>query len=249
MQTIQPDVSREMNGTLGLITASGLTLIESGHPRIAGLSLTVRAGEIIGLAGGSEQEESTCLRLLAGHIRPTFGVLRLCGVPIHGTPPRFLLGTNLEAPPADRGLTGGQWLGRLAADAGYGAAEAAARADRILDGLALPGRAATQISALNAQERAMFSLGAAMVADAPVVIARQPLTGLDPWHATVVRSLLHRWRAASKAVLISADLGDLAEADCQRVYLIKNGQPMARTQVRNMHRYQSRIAGADSSIR
>jgi ABC-type multidrug transport system ATPase subunit len=69
------------NMALGHIIASGLTLVERDRVRVAGLSLTVHAGEIVGLVGEPGSGKSQCLALIGGVIEPTFGVLRLSEEP------------------------------------------------------------------------------------------------------------------------------------------------------------------------
>lgn len=223
-----------IGASLGRIVASGLTLIENGLPRVAGLSLIVRPGEVIGLAADSREGEELCLGLLAGHLRPTFGVLQICGTTVHSRPSRDQLGTNLEAPPTDSTVTCGEWFEQLAAKAGCTRGEAMIRSASILADLKMRYQDGTPVAELSRQERALFALGAALVGDPPAIIVKEPLRGLDDWHSGVVRSLLDRWRLEGRAVLISADPGDLNEDDCSRLYLLKGNHVTARTRLEHV---------------
>jgi ABC-type multidrug transport system ATPase subunit len=237
MDVVECNRALAKGASLGRIVASGLTLIENGQPRIAGLSLTVRRGEIVGLTAESEQGADLCLGLLAGHIKPTFGVLQVCGTILRHRPPRWLLGTNLDVPPTDSKLTGGEWFEKLATEAGYRRGEARRRSASILADLDLRDKDGTPVAELSEQERALFALGAATVANPPAVIARQPLRGLDSWQSRVVRALLRRWSLANRAVLISAHPGDLNEGDCSRLYRLNDEQVTARTRLEHATMY------------
>jgi ATP-binding cassette subfamily B protein len=55
-----------------------------------GVSLTIRQGEMIGIAGRSGSGKSTWLKVLLGLLRPTSGRLELCGVPIEEIAPETI---------------------------------------------------------------------------------------------------------------------------------------------------------------
>lgn len=59
-----------------------------GLVAVNGVSLQVRAGEIVGLIGPNGAGKSTTFNLLTGVLRLTAGEISLCGEPIHGKPSR-----------------------------------------------------------------------------------------------------------------------------------------------------------------
>ena len=62
-----------------MIEAASLTKLYDKFVAVDGLSLTVRAGEVLGLVGQNGAGKTTTLRCLAGIIPPTSGSVRLGG--------------------------------------------------------------------------------------------------------------------------------------------------------------------------
>src|SRR5918996_5022532 len=53
---------------------------------VEAVSLTVRAGEIVGLLGPNGAGKTTTLRMLAGILTPDAGSVRICDVDVHADP-------------------------------------------------------------------------------------------------------------------------------------------------------------------
>src|SRR5690348_3235420 len=62
-----------------MIHVEGLTKLYKEFVAVNGLSLEVKAGEVMGLVGPNGAGKTTTLRCLAGIIPPTRGVVRICG--------------------------------------------------------------------------------------------------------------------------------------------------------------------------
>jgi ABC-2 type transport system ATP-binding protein len=212
----------------GLIVASGLTLVGEGNSTISGLSLTVRAGEIVGLVGDPDSGTLKCLDLIAGRIMPTYGILKLCGMTVRNEPRRPSVGTNLTSPPVSDTVSGAGWLERLAHQARGYSTVSQDRVGRLLSCLGLGARAGVPLDQYDPEERSLLALAGATVAEPPVVIAHEPLSSLTDERAATVRKLLRRISAAGAAVLISIDPADLERADCDRFYVLKHGRIAAR---------------------
>jgi general nucleoside transport system ATP-binding protein len=92
-----------------LLEAIGLSVIDaSGVTRLREINLTVRAGEIVGMAGVSGNGQSELLAVLAGLIQPARGVIRLCGEILDAgeRTPSILRQRGLMHVPEDRQKTG-----------------------------------------------------------------------------------------------------------------------------------------------
>jgi simple sugar transport system ATP-binding protein len=73
-----------------------------GIPRVNGISFTVRAGEIVGVAGVAGNGQSELLEALAGLRTPAGGRIRLAGRDLAGLGPRELRRRGLAHVPEDR---------------------------------------------------------------------------------------------------------------------------------------------------
>lgn len=208
------------NVTLGQIIASGLTLIERGRIRIAGLSLTVQAGEIVGLAGGPGSGKSRSLALIGGMVEPTFGVVRLCGEPVKATQSNSVVGTNVTG----SGIMSAEpWLDELRESTGSHSEAGRTRVRRVLEEIGSDELIHEPAQGHGPSVRSVLGLAAALASDSPVILIDEPMKGLTPERARRVWKILRKMSDAGKAILISVDTSDLDRVDCDRLYLIENG--------------------------
>jgi ABC-2 type transport system ATP-binding protein len=208
------------NIALGQIIASGLTLIEQGRVRVAGLSLTVQAGEIVGLVGGPGSGKSQSLALIGGMVEPTFGVVRLCGEPLKATQPNSVVGTNVTA----TGIMSVEpRLDELRESTGSHGEARRTRVNRVLEGIGSDELIHGLDQSRGSSVRSVLGLSAALASDSPVILIDEPMKGLTAERAKRVWKILRRMSGTGKAILISVDLSDLDSVDCDRLYLIENG--------------------------
>jgi ABC-type multidrug transport system ATPase subunit len=219
------------NIVLGQIIASGLTLIERDRPRITALSLTVQAGEIVGLVGDPGSGKSRCLALIGGVIEPTFGVLRLCGASLSGTQPGSAVGADVT----DSGtMSVDRWLDEIGEHAGLAGEVPRARIRTVLEDAGWSDLISGHGGNHGPGERSVLRLAAALASDSSVILIDEPMKGLTAGRAKLVWKILRDMSDAGKAVLISVDSSDLDSVDCDRVYFIENGLITRRGTLRDI---------------
>lgn len=211
--------------------------IRAGHGArevLRGAALHARAGEVVGLIGPNGAGKSTFCAVLAGLLRPTEGVLSLAGRSLEATAPRErarLMAYLPQAPECHWPLLVEQVvaLGRLphrSPWSGTGAADRAAVATALerLEVAPLAGRLFTQLSG---GEKMRVLLARALAGDPRVLLADEPVDGLDPAHQLEVMELLRELAAGGRAVVVVLhDLG-LAGRFCDRVVLLREGEVLA----------------------
>jgi len=171
------------------------------HTAVADVSLSVGAGEIVGLVGPNGAGKSTLLRLFAGLLRPTAGRVT---VPAQRASPavRYFAGEH-TLPPA---VQAKRWLQLWAAPSSVRVAK-------------------RSLGALSRGTRQRVGLEATLVAPAPVlVLLDEPWEGLDPDASRWLSDELRRWRSAGAGVLVSTHrIHDLADLHDRCVFLV-NGR-------------------------
>ncbi len=86
-----------------LLEVRQLTALKSnGTPALQGVSLQVRAGEIVGIAGVEGNGQSELIECLAGLLKPTGGEMRLLGRSLVGKSPRAIRALGVAHIPEDR---------------------------------------------------------------------------------------------------------------------------------------------------
>jgi simple sugar transport system ATP-binding protein len=215
------------------------------------VSLTLRTGEILGIAGVSGNGQQALLAALSGErvIGPgdDRGAVRLFGNPVGGLGPRERRALGLHFVPEERLgrgavpalgldrntlLTRTEGIGRVGQLKPRAMQALAARLIERFDVRAGgPGSAASSLSGGNLQK---FIVGREIDAEPKVLVVAQPTWGVDVGAAAVIRAELLALRGRGAAVLVvSEDLDELFLL-CDRLQVIARGRlspalPLAET--------------------
>jgi iron complex transport system ATP-binding protein len=205
------------------------------HPKaakesVAGASLEVRAGEVVGVIGPNAAGKSTLARLCCGLIQASAGEVKLGGMPMEKLSRRerarrvaFLP----QDPPSDLAFTAREvaLMGR-APHLGLWALESAsdlARADAALAEASALDLADRPVSQLSGGERQRVFLARAFAQEAALLVLDEPTDGLDLAHQVLlVDALRSRAKKGGGSLLVLHDLA-LAGAACDRLILLDKG--------------------------
>ncbi|MGN9762142.1 heme ABC transporter ATP-binding protein [Streptomyces sp. SD31] len=214
-----------------------LAAAESLHVRLGvrevltGVSLTVRAGEVLALVGPNGAGKSTLLSALAADLPAAEGVVRIHGRPASDwSAPELALrravlpqSAALSFPfTVEEVVRMGRapWasLGREDDDAAVAEAMAATEVAAF---------AVRSFSALSGGERARVALARVLAQRAPLLLLDEPTAALDLKHQELVLRLCReRARAGDAVVVVLHDLG-LAAAYAHRVAVLRGGRVAA----------------------
>lgn len=188
-----------------------------------GLTVDVFAGEIFGLLGTNGAGKSTTISILTGQLLADGGAVEVVGLPAGDESNR-----SLGLAPQDIALYSQLTVvENLRFFAGvYGCIGAARRAnvDRALDFLELRSFAHTRVEKLSGGWKRRLNLAVALVHRPQIAVLDESTVGMD------VESRLKMWEAmrALKAegvtILLTTHLMDEAEAVCDRIGILRNGQ-------------------------
>jgi heme exporter protein A len=188
---------------------------------LAGVSLTLAAGQTLAVFGANGAGKTTLLRILATLLRPHTGSVRVLGValPREAWRARGRIGLLAHEPLLYRELSARENLrfhARLHGVAG-------ARVETLLASVGLAGRADEPVRALSRGLAQRVAICRAVLHEPELLLLDEPLANLDPGAAGAVEPLIGR-RAAAARVLISHDVeAGLAEADV--VLGLRGGRP------------------------
>jgi len=209
-----------------VISITNLTKQYGSLVAVDNLSLEVRPGEIYGFLGPNGAGKTTTIRILAGLLKPTAGALSVAGHDIvtDADAAKRALGYIADEPhPYDR-LTGLEFLLTLAALYGLPAAEREPRARAQLEFFGLAAWADELAESYSHGMRQKLMIAAALLHDPAVLIADEPLVGLDPASARKLKELFRSLAAAGKTVLLATHILEIAEKLCDRVGIMGRGK-------------------------
>jgi ABC-2 type transport system ATP-binding protein len=196
---------------------------------VAGIDLTVAAGSFAGLVGPNGAGKTTSLSMMTGLLRPDGGHVVINGRDVWADPPaaKAIIGVvTAEAQLFDR-LSGEELLEYAGRLRGLPAAEARARAAQLLDVLDLAGDAQRLVADYSTGMRKKAALGCALIHNPSVLFLDEPLEGVDPVSADVIRRLLTQFTASGSTVLFSSHVMELVEQVCDHVAIIDKGRIVA----------------------
>ena len=209
------------------------------------VSLTVPAGEFFALLGPNAAGKTTTIKVIAGLMKPTSGSVRVAGWDVVQQPleARRRLAYVPDFPFLYDKLTPWEFfrfIGRLFLmhDARIEriAAELSARFN-------LESYLGKPIDALSHGTRQRVAIVSALLHDPGVFVLDEPMVGIDPQHARVLKDILKERSRAGAAILISTHQLSVAEEMADRIGIMHEGRLVA-VGTREELRRQSGAAGA-----
>jgi len=211
------------------LAIQGLERRFGSHVAVAGVSLEVRAGEIVGFLGANGAGKTTTLRCAAGLLRPHAGRIVIDAHALEGDAraAKAALGFVPDRPFLYERLTPPEFLAFIAALYDVPAKVAEPRIESLLRRLALGDAADALIEGASLGTRQKIAVAAALLHEPATLLLDEPLAGLDPPSAFTLKQLLRERTAAGAGVLVSTHQLDVAERLCDRVVMLRRGQVVA----------------------
>ena len=196
---------------------------------ISDLSLKVAPGEVRGLLGPNGSGKSTLMKTLVGLLKPTSGTVRVLGfdVETNSMAVKRLAGYVPESPRLYEFLTATEYLDFIADVRGLAFEEKKERIKRFLDALDLEGKEGDLISSYSQGMKQKVAIMGALLHRPKVLLFDEPLNGLDPKSARVVKELIHELSKEAVSTIFSTHVLEIAEAVCDRITILQNGLVLA----------------------
>ena len=193
---------------------------------VAGLDLSVPAGELFAFLGPNGAGKTTTIKMLVGLLHPSSGTVRVGGHDLVGQTRQAtrLIGYVPDAPFLYDKLTGREFLQFVAEMRGMSPPQVAARiasqAEQFALGEFLDDLAETYSHGM----RQRLVLASALLHDPPLLVVDEPMVGLDPKSVRFVKDLLRRRAAAGMTVFMSTHTLALAEEIADRIGIVDRGR-------------------------
>ncbi len=209
------------------------------------VSFSVKKGEIFGFLGPNGAGKTTTIKMLAGLLQPKGGEITICGEQMADAPQRCksLTAYIPDRPYLYEKLTGYEFL-QFVASLYSLPVEQFNSTVRYLTLFDLLDWQHHLIECYSHGMRQKLIMTSAFMLDAPMVIVDEPMVGLDPKSARIVKELFKNHALQGKSVFLSTHSLEIAEELCDRIAIIVKGQIRI---VGNMDSLQSeaQLAGSD----
>lgn len=203
------------------------SLVKSfGNTRaIDNLSFEIKEGEVFGLLGPNGSGKSTLMKMLVGIIKPTEGSVSIFGEDPQKNPiaVRRMIGYVPETPRLYDFLTAREYLDFIADIYGVSFDAKKERIAHFLEAFDLKGREDEMISGYSQGMKQKVAIAGALLHKPRLLIMDEPLNGLDPRSAKIVKDLLNKLASDGVTVIFSTHVLEIAQAICSRVAIIYKG--------------------------
>src|ERR1700683_1868224 len=190
------------------------------HP----LHLSVEDGEIFGCLGPNGAGKTTTLKLLMGLVFPTAGSARILGRDMDDPRGKSEIGLLPEHPYFYEHLSARELLNYYGQLSGMPAKGRSARVEQMLARVGLSDSATVQLRKFSKGMLQRVGLAQAILHDPKLVFLDEPMSGLDPMGRREVRDMIQQLRSEGKTVFFSTHILSDAEALCDRVAVIHQGE-------------------------
>jgi len=232
-----------------MIEASHLSKSYGPVEAVSDVSFRVDPGEVVGFLGPNGAGKSTTLRMLAGFLGPSSGVVRIAGHDLAEDPlrARSSLGYMPETAPLYPEMRVREYLAFRAELKRIPRRDRREAVARAVAETSITDVEDVVIGHLSKGYRQRVGLADALVGSPPILILDEPTSGLDPNQIRDVRALIRRL-GKDHTVLVSTHILSEVEATCTRALVIARGRLVAQGSIDEI-RALRRTAGARVTVR
>ncbi|MGH7462087.1 MAG: ABC transporter ATP-binding protein [Longimicrobiales bacterium] len=188
------------------------------------LNLTVEEGEVFGYLGPNGAGKTTTLKLLMGIVFPTGGSAKILGLDMQDPRVKAQIGFLPEQPYFYDHLTAAELLDYYGELSGVSAGERRKRVPVLLERVGMAEAADVQLRKFSKGMLQRVGVAQAVLHDPKVVFLDEPMSGLDPIGRREVRDLIEGLKHEGKTVFFSTHILSDAEALCDRVAILHEGE-------------------------
>jgi len=196
---------------------------------VNGVSLEVANGEIHGFLGPNGAGKTTTIRMVAGLLKPTSGRIVVNGHDLAAAPEsaKASLGFIPDRPFLYEKLTAGEFLRFHGGLYGLDGASIGERVHEMLELFELTRWENELVESFSHGMKQRLVMCAAFLHRPQAVLVDEPMVGLDPRGARLIKEVFRRMSARGVAILMSTHTLEVAQEMCDRISIILQGKIIA----------------------
>lgn len=211
---------------------SPIILVEDLHKRfggtqaLAGVSLSVEPGTVLGLLGPNGAGKTTTVRVLATLLAADEGRASVAGFDVaqHPDKVRSVIGLTGQYAAVDEKLTGAENLRMVGQLLGMDKSQALARAHQLLERFELADAGDRQVGTYSGGMRRRVDLATSLVGRPRVLFLDEPTTGLDPASRLELWDITRELVEDGTTVLLTTQYLEEADQLADRIVVIDHGR-------------------------
>ena len=196
---------------------------------VKNLSLQLDVGTVFGFLGPNGSGKSTTMKMILGLLKADSGTLNVYGVDVSRNPweVKKIVGYVPESPRLYDFLTGLEYLDFIADVYGLDMTAKKTRIEEYLDAFDLENKENEMISGYSNGMQQKIAIIAALLHKPKLLIMDEPLSGLDPKSARIVKDLIHKLANEGVTTILSTHVLEIADAVCDKIAILYQGTKIA----------------------
>ena len=209
-----------------MIRLTNLTKRYGSFTAVDGIDLEVPRGQLFGFLGPNGAGKTTSLRMIAGILRPTGGTVEIGGVDMGRSPTlaKAKLGFIPDRPFIYEKLTGAEFLRFVAGLYDQSGPAVERRAAELLALFDLEQWRDELVESYSHGMRQKLIISSAFVHRPEVIVVDEPMVGLDPKAARILKDLFREYTHRGHTIMMSTHTLEVAETLCDRIAIIAGGK-------------------------
>ena len=212
-----------------MIQLQELTKRYGQHVAVDQLNLDIQPGELFGFLGPNGAGKTTTIKMLAGLLRPTSGRIVLAGHDLAREPEKAkaALGFIPDRPYLYEKLTAFEFLDFVGGLHRMEWSEIASRGKELLETFGLADWADSLIENFSHGMKQRLVMAASFIHDPKVLVVDEPMVGLDPKGARLIKDIFRTRCQAGATIFMSTHTLEVAQVMCDRIGIIFKGKLIA----------------------
>lgn len=193
------------------------------------INLHVKCGEVFGFIGPNGAGKTTTIKMLTGILQPDQGQVKINGYDIQSQPveAKRCFGYAPDSHQVYDRLTGLEYLNFIGDMYGISKEKRQAQIEKYLTMFDLTKAAGSQIKSYSHGMRQKLAVTGALLPDPQLWIMDEPMVGLDPKSAHLLKQEMRAHCERGNTVFFSTHVLEVAEKLCDRIAIINRGRIIA----------------------
>jgi len=193
------------------------------------INLKVNAGEIFGFLGPNGAGKTTTIKMMAGLIKPTSGKVIIDGWDLaeHANQAKEVVGFIPDRPFLYEKLTALEFLRFIAGLYNLSSNGVEAKMQNLFELFGLTDWQDELIESFSHGMKQRLVMASAFIHNPKLVIVDEPMVGLDPKGAKLVKEIFREYCNEGRTIFMSTHTLEIVEEVCDRIAIIQEGQIIA----------------------
>jgi ABC-2 type transport system ATP-binding protein len=233
-----------------MIKITNLTKQFGDFKAVDSLNIEIGAGEFYGILGPNGAGKTTTIKMMTGLFTPTSGTIMIDGhdVQQHPTEAKQRTGYIPDQPFLYEKLTGREFLYFSAGLYKLNHAVTTAKIEQLVNVFEIDSWIDRRTEHYSQGMRQRIAIAAGLLHEPKALIIDEPMVGLDPRSAHIVKQVLKQKSREGTAIFMSTHSLPVAEELCDRVGILKHGKLIFEDTIASLHVLKERHNGKFESL-